>query len=270
MQNKSVYRLTESALMLAIAAALSVVKIVDMPVGGSVTLMSMLPIILIAYRYGTGWGLLTGFTYGLIQMLLGLENLTYATSFGAAVAIILLDYVVAFVGLGLGGIFRRWVKHQGAALALGAVLTGLLRYLCHVISGATVWYGLAIPSSESLEYSVVYNGVYMVPEILLLAVGALYLSRVLNFGETTITRTAPAAAASPAAARLAVVSAVTVITAVTADIALILPHLQTEEKLFTLAGLAEVEWLAVAIVSALAVLVVAGCSLAVRKLDSSR
>ena len=50
-------RLTESAIMLAFATVLSLVKIVDLPYGGSITACSMLPILIIAYRYGTGWGL---------------------------------------------------------------------------------------------------------------------------------------------------------------------------------------------------------------------
>ncbi len=267
---KQVYRLTESALMIAIAAVLSVIKIVDMPVGGSVTLLSMLPIVLIAYRYGTGWGLLTGFAYGLVQLLLGLDNLTWAPSFGSAATIILFDYVVAFTVLGLGGVFRHTVKSQGAALALGAVLTGGLRYLCHVITGYSVWYDLsaptAIPSAQSLSYSFVYNGVYMVPEILLLAVGALYLSRLLNFRETTITRAAPAASRSPLATQLSVASVTALFAAIIADIVLIVPNLQTEEELFSPAGFAQVDWVTVGIITVLAVAVAAICTAAAKKI----
>ena len=84
-----VLMLTESAAMIAFATVLSIVKIVDMPYGGSVTACSMLPLLIIAYRYGTKWGLLTSFTYGVIQMFLGMDNLTYATSFWAAGAYIL-------------------------------------------------------------------------------------------------------------------------------------------------------------------------------------
>jgi thiamine transporter len=57
-----VYRLTESALLIAVAAVLSVLKIVDMPAGGSVTACSMLPLLLVSYRHGTKWGLFTAFT----------------------------------------------------------------------------------------------------------------------------------------------------------------------------------------------------------------
>ena len=74
--NRTAYRLTESAIMLAFAAVLSEIKIIHMPYGGSVTAFSMLPLILIAYRYGVKWGLVTSATYGLIQLLLGMDNLS--------------------------------------------------------------------------------------------------------------------------------------------------------------------------------------------------
>ena len=269
---KSIYRLTESALMIAIAAVLSVIKIVDMPVGGSVTLLSMLPIALIAYRYGTAWGLFTGFAYGLVQMLLGLENLNWVSSVGGAVVVILFDYVVAFMGLGLGGIFRKAIPHQGAALALGCILGGAWRYLCHVVTGFTVWAGItsfADITPDVLSYSFVYNGVYMLPEVVLLATGALYLSRLLNFGDTTITRAPAKTKASPLAVQLSVVSITALFAAVVADIVLILPELQTEDAVFFTEGLANVDWMTVGIITGLAVVVAAVCMTVAAKLSKS-
>uniref|UniRef100_UPI00398A3D32 energy-coupled thiamine transporter ThiT n=1 Tax=Caproicibacter sp. TaxID=2814884 RepID=UPI00398A3D32 len=70
--NPMVLRLVESAIMLGLATVLSLIKLYQMPLGGSVTLCSMLPILLIGYKYGVKWGLLTGFTYGVIQLLLDL------------------------------------------------------------------------------------------------------------------------------------------------------------------------------------------------------
>ena len=265
MKQSSIHRLVESALMLAIASVLSIIKIVDMPYGGSVTLLSMLPLVLIAYRFGTRWGLLCGFTYGLIQLLLGLDNLSYATSFGAAVAILLFDYLIAFTALGLGGVFRKTVPHQGAALALGAVLTGVLRYLCHVISGATVWYGLSVPSAESLNYSFGYN-LYMAPEIILLVFGALYLSRVLNFGSQNITRAPAVAAYSPIGTVLSAAGMVALLAATVWDIMLIVPCLQSEEAAFFISGLAAVDWLTVGIVTAVAVVLFAVCTAVAKRL----
>lgn len=80
MKNSKSLLLTESGIMLACATILSMIEIVSLPYGGSVTLFSMLPVILIAYRRGIGWGLFTAFAFSLLQMLLGVNNLSYGTS----------------------------------------------------------------------------------------------------------------------------------------------------------------------------------------------
>lgn len=145
MEKKRALRLTESAIMLAFATILSMVKLVDLPYGGSITAFSMLPILLIAYRYGTGWGLFTAFAHSLLQLLLGMNVLSYATSAGAAVAIILLDYVVAFLVLGLGGIFRRKLRSQGRGACCRALFSPA-RFGISVMSSPAVRYGPASPS----------------------------------------------------------------------------------------------------------------------------
>lgn len=174
--------------MIALGFILSMLKIIDMPFGGSVTAFSMLPVIIIAYRYGTAWGLLSGFAASLLQMLMGLKNLTYATSAWAGIAIVMLDYIVAFAVMGLGGIFRKKIKNQGAALAMGALVACVLRYICHVISGCTVWAGVSIPTSDGLLYSLVYNCAYMVPEAILTIVAAYYAGSVFTLTEERINR----------------------------------------------------------------------------------
>ena len=88
--NKSIL-LAESGIMLAFATILSMIEVIKLPYGGGVTAFSMLPVILIACRRGTVHGLFTALAFSLLQMLLGLNNLSYATSAGAAVAIIVLD-----------------------------------------------------------------------------------------------------------------------------------------------------------------------------------
>ena len=92
-------RLTESAVMIALGTVLSLIAVVRMPFGGTVTACSMLPVILVAYRHGTVWGLGTGFAFSLVQMLLGMDNIAWATSWIAGVAIIALDYLLAFTSL---------------------------------------------------------------------------------------------------------------------------------------------------------------------------
>lgn len=174
--------------MLALGFILSMLKIIDMPFGGSVTAFSMVPIILIAYRYGTAWGLLSGFAASLLQMLMGLKNLTYATSAGAVIAIIFLDYIIAFSVMGLGGIFKGKIKDSGVSVGAAALVVCVLRYLCHVISGCTVWAGVSIPTADGLLYSFVYNAAYMVPETIVTVVGAYYAAKVFTLGSEQIKR----------------------------------------------------------------------------------
>ena len=133
--------LTESAVMLAIGVVLSLLEILKLPYGGSVTLACMLPVILISYRHGIGWGLLTGLAFGIIEQLLGLKNLTYVTGWQSVVAVIVLDYLFAYAVTGLGGIFRKIQKNQSLALLFGALLAGFLRFLCHFISRNTPFRG---------------------------------------------------------------------------------------------------------------------------------
>ncbi|MEG0457679.1 MAG: energy-coupled thiamine transporter ThiT, partial [Oscillospiraceae bacterium] len=115
--------------------------------------------------------------------------LAYATSGMAITAIIFLDYIIAFTVFGFGGIFKKRIKNQGTALAMGVILVGILRYICHIISGCTVWIGLSIPDTQSLIYSTAYNATYMIPEIIISVVGAICISKLLSFKEDTITRT---------------------------------------------------------------------------------
>lgn len=176
--NKKVIMLCESAVMIALATVLSLLKI-EWPFGGSITICSMLPILVIGYRYNIFWGIFTGFVYGLIQMLLGMNNFTYATSQTAVIMILLFDYLIAFGAVGFGGIFRG-IKNQSIGLGLGAILAGLLRFICHFISGITVWSGFAEDMPAWL-YSLTYNGAYMLPEILILIIGAVLVGFIIDF-----------------------------------------------------------------------------------------
>ena len=91
--------LVECALMVAIGTVLANIKIFTMPNGGSVTLLSMLPFVLVSFRHGVKWGLFTGLVNGCLQMLLGFwapPTPTFLYFLGE----VLLDYLVAFMALG--------------------------------------------------------------------------------------------------------------------------------------------------------------------------
>ncbi len=240
--------LVECAIMIAFASVLSMIKLIDLPYGGSVTIASMLPIIIIAYRHGLGWGLGSGLAYGVIQQLLGLNTLSYVSSWQSVLAIVLLDYIVAFAVLGLAGVFRK-MKNQSAALACGCLLAGLLRYICHVISGATVWAGLSIPDEAALLYSLAYNATYMLPEVIVLLIVAYYLSTALDLRRDQITRVARTE--SPKKFTVKLGSGLLLTGMLVYDVAAIFSKLQNEETGdFFIQGLADVNWLRVIVISA--------------------
>jgi thiamine transporter len=180
--------LTECALMIALATVLSLVKLYEAPFGGAVTLLSMAPIIVISMRHGVGVGLATGFVHSVIQLVLGLANVAWVPDLAGKVLCILLDYILPFTMLGLGGIFREVKFSKNArtnvivSALLGTLLVTILRFGCHILSGVVIWYVLdlewyaddpthIVNRYSKWMFSLVYNGWYMVPEIIETAVG---------------------------------------------------------------------------------------------------
>ncbi len=251
--SKTTRALIESAMMVALATVLSIFKIVEMPYGGSVTVASMLPMIILAYRCGIGWGLGSGLAYAVIQQLLGLNNLSYVTGWQSVVAVITLDYVIAFTAVGLGGIFKRVTRTQRGALALGSVLVCVLRYACHVIAGATVWAGLSIPDAAALIYSLGYNATYMLPEAIVLTAVAYYIGGLIDFSKHVPARMVndrTAAGDTP----LLSLSGLCFLLGTVIDVSMIAPCMQDRESgRFTWEGLLGVNWISVGIVTAITV-----------------
>ena len=203
---KNVKFITTSAVMLALATALAmvcaVIPFLNLPFGGGFTVASMLPIILISYMYGVRRGLCCAFAYSLIQILLGaftgggyiislftVGSDNYQGIF-AGVCIVLMDYILAYTVLGFGGLFRFLDKRL--ALVVGTLVALSLRYLVHIVSGAIffgVWaewffaqdgfyaIGRVIldhfsGAGLSIVYSIFYNGLYMIPEIIITTIAA--------------------------------------------------------------------------------------------------
>ena len=196
--------------MLALAIVLELVSkmiIPEMPFGGQITLVSMLPVVLISYRYGMKWGFVTAFAYALLEMMLGAKTVSAAFQPGYfgdgvmianAVVMCALDYLVAFTALGLGGVFRKKIRNNGLALMCGSLVALGVRYAAHVVSGYILFSGWAAwfftqegfplwgaklveslsPDALGFVYSLVYNGMYMVPEMISTALVALVIAKI--------------------------------------------------------------------------------------------
>ncbi len=262
MKKTKVLALTECGVMVALATVLSLFQLGSFPTGGSITLASMLPIVVVAYRHGIAWGVGAAFTASLAQMLLGLSAFSYVTTWQSILAVAFLDYVIAFAVYGLAGIFRKLFKKQYIAMLTGAVFAGFLRYVCHVISGATVWAGLSIPDSAALLYSLSYNATYMIPDTLILALVGAYVGAVIDFRREIPTRVLRENI-SKLDSSLISFAGFSLLSGIIYDTVAVFTKLQSESGEFDIRLLSEVNWLAVVIVTAAAILLSFGLFLAV-------
>lgn len=212
MENKvsKTKRLTESAMLLAMAIVLELVAKMFIPeqtFGGQITIVSMLPVVLISYRHGMKWGFVAAFTYALLEMAIGMKTVSAAFLPGYfgdnamilnALLMCLLDYILAYTLLGLGGIFRNKIKTPGVSLMCGSLVALGARYVAHILSGYILFssyaesyftqegfpaWGAALVERLStqllgLVYSVVYNGMYMIPEMVFTAIVAVVIARI--------------------------------------------------------------------------------------------
>ncbi|MBS8262905.1 energy-coupled thiamine transporter ThiT [Mesobacillus boroniphilus] len=141
------------------------------PQGGSVSI-AMVPVFLMAFRWGLKGGILTGFIFGLLQFILGMSQIYHPVQG-------VLDYLIAFAVLGMAGFFaaqvkaamqggnrRKWIGYVVAGVFIGSVL----RFIAHFLSG-WIFFGSYAPEGQpAWLYSVIYNGTYMLPSMILSAI----------------------------------------------------------------------------------------------------
>ena len=182
MRNSKVKLLAECAVMVALAFALSYAKIYEMPLGGSVTVASMLPIMLISLKHGSLVGLGTGFLYSLTQLfqaLLSGNVFPYCETGVTLVICILFDYVVPFTVLGLAGLFKdfKLIKNQEIGFYLGMTGAVLIRFICHFITGVVIWGQWAPEGMGKYLYSLAYNGGFLSFDFIICIIVAVLMLR---------------------------------------------------------------------------------------------
>lgn len=186
--------ITFGGICVALSFALSYIRIVHMPMGGSITLASLLPLMLYSYMFGCKKGLVTGVIYGVLQAIQDAWIL-HPAQFA-------LDYIVAFMAIALTGCMRNVAALQGkmrSQFVIGAVLAGIARFVSHFFSGAFAFgsfgagyaedYGISVLANPYI-YSLIYQSMYIIPEmIIVIVVGVLALSsgnlrrQILRYGE---------------------------------------------------------------------------------------
>ena len=242
-KTQKIHAVAEGGIMVAMAVVMSLVTIFKMPFGGGVTLFSMLPIGIYAYRFKTPHAIAVAVIFGITQMIIGLKNFSYVQGVGSYIVVALFDYILAFGVLGFSGMFKKtkkttsiiisaaliiitiilftlallsskdgeiitelksrwWIialetgvvlvltvlaiifqnraTASSVSIATGLAVTGVLRFVCHFISGVSVWSGYAADKT-AVMYSLYYNLSYMIPEIILTVFIAAVISNLLNF-----------------------------------------------------------------------------------------
>ncbi len=171
---KAIFSVAECAVMVALSVALSFIKISTGGFGGSIDFV-MIPLFIICYRQGLGYGVASGLVFGLIKCIIG-------GGIGWGLPSVLLDYVLAYGACGVAGIF----KGKKYLFPLAAFVGCISRFAIHFISGITI-YAIStaetyagITTSNAWFYSLIYNGLYMLPNTVIAVLAAALLIPVLD------------------------------------------------------------------------------------------
>lgn len=175
--------LAESAVMVALSIAIFTVSdLLPWPFayGGGFSLFGQVPIIVVSYRHGIKNGLAAASVLAMFEMMMGYKNFSYVTGIAAYLIVAFADYIIAFGCLGLGGMFRGKFRNQTLELAIGGTAVCIIRFICHFISGVTIWKGYC-PEGMAVElYSFFYNGSYMAVELVLTVIGLIAVGKIFK------------------------------------------------------------------------------------------
>ena len=166
----NIYCLCEAAIMIALSAEFSLLRFPPFRIdlwanGGSIDFV-MVPIIILGWRRGLRWAVPAGLALGLIECLIG-------GGIGWGLPSVLLDYVLAYGAVGLAGLCR----NEKWGLPVGAVVASVARFVIHFISGVTIYklavgdsvelFGMTFGGDTAYLYSLVYNGSYMLGNMII-------------------------------------------------------------------------------------------------------
>lgn len=126
----------------------------------------MLPLVFFTYFYGLKSGVLAGFVYSILQITIFFHVPPAQTPF-AFIFAILLDYIIPYIFIGFTALFKNIFHNTKKYFALSIIVSYSVRLLCGFLSGILIW-SEYIPKEYSIWiYSLVYNLIYIVPEMLI-------------------------------------------------------------------------------------------------------
>lgn len=179
--NRKIVILAEGAIMTAMSIALFAVSdLLPWPYayGGGFSIFAQVPIIIYSYRRGIKNGVSAALVLSVYQLLTGLKNFAWVNGIAAYLIVALADYIIAFGCLGFGGAFKGKLKNPATELTVGSIIVCFVRFICHFISGVTIWTDYCPADMVVPVYSLFYNGSFMLAETIITVVGVLALSKI--------------------------------------------------------------------------------------------
>ncbi len=170
--------LVEAALMVALAFVLSMLKLFTMPMGGTVTPFSILPLLLFSFRHGGKWGMAVALGYSFLQAMQGLGDIMLVPTLWGMALCVLLDYVFPYVFMGLAGPLAHKFTSFKVGVVVSVLATGLVRLASSFLSGIILWGAYAPEGTPVWLYSLLYNASWSMPDTALALVAFLVLCRV--------------------------------------------------------------------------------------------
>ena len=209
MKSSKTKKLVTAAILIALGEAIAfictLIPFLNLPFGGTITIASLLPVIVVGYLYGPAWGFGASFVFAVVQILVDFKTVGALftpgsdsfISVGVAFGVLIFDYLCAFTSVGIASLFRK-LRHPAAALAIGSLAGCLLCYAFHVLSGMLFygawaeWFFTDTVFGEweisrwildrftgtglAAVYSLIYNGCYMLPETIITVLCAIGIS----------------------------------------------------------------------------------------------
>lgn len=170
-------RLISTGLLISISLILSKIEISAFFIsGGSITLFSMVPIIIISFRYGYKWGALSGCVFGFLHLLT--TNIKFqGINIKSIFISILLDYIICYSIIGLSSFFKYSsnIKHN---LVFGVVFSFFFKFIIHTLSGILIWSSFYNSFIAALTHSISYNALYSFPETIINLIGILLINKI--------------------------------------------------------------------------------------------
>ena len=172
MRNTNLQAMIEAAILAAFALVIDILPLsIKLPTGGSIS-FAMIPIFIVAYRWGFKASFLSGLVWGLLQIVAA-----DAAIFTPVQAVI--EYFIAFAFIGFAGLFHAPIqqaianKQKAKAtmyIIIATLIGSLARYFWHFIAGV-IFFGQYAPKGQSaVLYSFIYNGITMIGSFAMCAV----------------------------------------------------------------------------------------------------